>query len=56
MCIADASPGAVAVFMAVAKGMEAGEAPVVQLVENPLDAAVAEALERRGLRRWEGRL
>ena len=34
-------------FKAVAKGMEVVEAPMVQLVENPLDvAAVAEALER----------
>ncbi|MEM4651236.1 MAG: hypothetical protein QW086_05350 [Pyrobaculum sp.] len=35
MCIAVASPGAVVVFMAVTKGMEVGEEPVVQLVKNP---------------------
>jgi Uroporphyrinogen-III synthase len=47
MRVAVTSPGAVAVFKAVAKGMEVVEAPVVQLVENFLDvAAVAEALER----------
>jgi len=35
------------VFRAVARGVEVVEAPMVQLVENPLDAAaVAEALER----------
>jgi nitric oxide reductase large subunit len=44
MCIAVASPGAVAVFMAVTKGMEVGEAPVVQLVED--------LLTRRWLRLW----
>jgi len=47
MRIAVTSPGAVAVFKAVAKGVEVVEAPVVQLVESPLDAAaVAMALER----------
>ncbi|MFP3292062.1 MAG: uroporphyrinogen-III synthase [Thermoproteus sp.] len=47
MRIAVTSPGAIPVFKAVAKGMEVVEAPMVQLVENPLDvAAVAEALER----------
>jgi uroporphyrinogen-III synthase len=47
MRIAVTSPGAVPVFRAVARDAEVVEAPVVQLVENPLDvAAVAEALER----------
>jgi uroporphyrinogen-III synthase len=47
MRIAVTSPGAVPVFKAVARDAEVVEAPVVQLVENPLDvAAVAEALER----------
>jgi hypothetical protein len=45
MRIAVTSPGAVAVFKAVAKGVEMVEATVVQLVENPMDAGVAEALE-----------
>jgi uroporphyrinogen-III synthase len=45
--IAVTSPGAVPVFRAVARGVEVVEAPMVQLVESPLDvAAVAEALER----------
>jgi hypothetical protein len=45
MRIAVTSPGAVAVFKAVAKGVEVVEAPEVQLVESPLDAAaVAMAL------------
>ena len=34
------------------KGVEMVEATVVQLVENPMDAAVADALERRDLCRW----
>ena len=47
MRIAVTSPGAVPVFKAVARGVEVVEAPMVQLVENPLDAAaVAVALER----------
>ncbi len=47
MRIAVTSPGAVPVFRAVARGVEVVEAPMVQLVEGPLDvAAVAEALDR----------
>ena len=47
MRIAVTSPGAVSVFKAVVRGVEVVEAPMVQLVENPLDAAaVAMALER----------
>jgi uroporphyrinogen-III synthase len=49
MRIAVTSPGAVSVFKAVVRGVEVVKAPVVQLVESPLDAAaVAMALERCG--------
>jgi uroporphyrinogen-III synthase len=45
MCIEITSPGAVPVFKAVARVAEVVEAPMVQLVENRLDAvAVVEAL------------
>ena len=47
MRIAVTSPAALPVFKAVAKGVEVVEAPVVHLVENPLDvSAVVKALEK----------